>query len=1207
MTTQKTRPRWLTASAVIAASVISLVAPATAAQAAGETLQISLSAQTGTPSWDATDGNGFDTGPDNDIIRTNDQVIYQIEVAANGGTGTGAIVSLTLPQGQEFRDVPAWCNDPVDSTKDATPTPAIPAPTVPLTSTSWTTLPQQTLTCAIGDLPANSTQFLQLPAFQRIEVPNGTVLPTAVASVSTEAVPTPVSSTDDVSMTVSAAPKWDLSKNGVNVQENSGLVYSEVRACTTMPGTCHLRVFSVLISAENGGKGTTPLTGPVSFTDLLNPDSFYGTAVTGSQTWVDAGAQADALYAPRLATCSAANFYMNPLPRLTYGGATEDNAVRNTGTIACAQPAPGDDATVTVTGTDWSLYTYPSEVWRPEGLAIPDGRAYAVAATVSIEVPNAAVTTFGTTVGTTTTLSAHNEYSALQGTALDGTPQPTAADEPWNSYRDFTMIVNQPGGFDKYFAGVGGAEGNTPAGVYIPSNGVAEGPPGGQQVKSGTILASAGQDVISLLTVRGATLANSQPGSALACDVWDNTKLQLHDGDYGTWGTYAQTFPSDGEAVWLSGSYGAPDPDYTIQYSNVADPGADDTGCRAGTWYDDPALVPGNDSALAAEGIYTAVNQVRIWTTIEEPEATALSAMTNYFSIALRVVPGQDAGAIMPNWAGVTMKFGQEYTAAELLAMNPTLLSKYDPAAHTGAPGDRLIYAPAYVRVQKSVLVNGERTELTNATGGDTVTWELAPKLSTAATVASLAQPVVLEDCLPAGVLFQNASVTPTVAQPAPAPAGASITCDSGTYLRFDIGDYVPNTDIPPVTVETRISSVAAPGTYTNTVTVQTDPADPTPIEDRTDAAQVAIQQAAGVRLEKTPLTPVVQVNPDGNAATEKNVWQIDLANFNAPTAVSDVDVIDTLPVTTGEQGSDFSGTMVFESVEVTAGTGVTVLYTSDADVISNPDDASNGADGIAWCDAPSGGNVVIGTGDCPTDAGTVTGLRFLRPGPFLNGDVVQAKVTMVATGDEAGDVFVNAVEASANGLVFNVGPILQPETVSGSTIGDFVWFDADADGVQDDGELPVAGYPVALTGTDDLGNVVSLSTTTDADGRYLFESLRAGEYTVTFDPAALQTGWAFTVPLNGVDGDILFDSDADQVTGQSESITVGAGAERLDLDAGIVVPPAPPATPTPTPTPPVVTGLAITGGTVTGWVVFAGLILLVVGGVLYVRRRTSR
>ena len=66
--------------------------------------------------------------------------------------------------------------------------------------------------------------------------------------------------------------------------------------------------------------------------------------------------------------------------------------------------------------------------------------------------------------------------------------------------------------------------------------------------------------------------------------------------------------------------------------------------------------------------------------------------------------------------------------------------------------------------------------------------------------------------------------------------------------------------------------------------------------------------------------------------------------------------------------------------------------------------------------------------------------------------------------------------------------------------IGDRVWLDEDGDGVQDAGETGIPNVEVQLSGTDALGNAVSLTTTTDANGNYLFPDVPVGDYTVTYN-----------------------------------------------------------------------------------------------------------
>lgn len=68
---------------------------------------------------------------------------------------------------------------------------------------------------------------------------------------------------------------------------------------------------------------------------------------------------------------------------------------------------------------------------------------------------------------------------------------------------------------------------------------------------------------------------------------------------------------------------------------------------------------------------------------------------------------------------------------------------------------------------------------------------------------------------------------------------------------------------------------------------------------------------------------------------------------------------------------------------------------------------------------------------------------------------------------------------------------------LTGGAIGDYVWNDQDGDRVQDPTELGIPNVTVVLT--DSLGNVQT--TTTDANGNYLFTGLLPGTYTVTLDP----------------------------------------------------------------------------------------------------------
>ena len=120
--------------------------------------------------------------------------------------------------------------------------------------------------------------------------------------------------------------------------------------------------------------------------------------------------------------------------------------------------------------------------------------------------------------------------------------------------------------------------------------------------------------------------------------------------------------------------------------------------------------------------------------------------------------------------------------------------------------------------------------------------------------------------------------------------------------------------------------------------------------------------------------------------------------------------------------------------------------------------------------------------------------------------------------------------------------PVVIPPTYA---IGDYVWIDEDADGVQDAAELPLAGVRVELLQD---GTVIAV-TTTDAAGRYLFDELPAGTYRIRFVLTEEQQEiYAFTTATVG-GTTTARDSDADVTTGLTGEIVLGAGNAALTKD----------------------------------------------------------
>ena len=115
--------------------------------------------------------------------------------------------------------------------------------------------------------------------------------------------------------------------------------------------------------------------------------------------------------------------------------------------------------------------------------------------------------------------------------------------------------------------------------------------------------------------------------------------------------------------------------------------------------------------------------------------------------------------------------------------------------------------------------------------------------------------------------------------------------------------------------------------------------------------------------------------------------------------------------------------------------------------------------------------------------------------------------------------------------------------------LGNYVWEDADGDGVQDSGESGVKGVKVYLL--DDQGDRISGKVSiTDSDGKYSFCDLDAGTYSVEFDLATLPIG--YTVTLKDAGSNDARDSDADTATGKTARTTLSAGDNDTTWDMGI-------------------------------------------------------
>jgi LPXTG-site transpeptidase (sortase) family protein len=160
------------------------------------------------------------------------------------------------------------------------------------------------------------------------------------------------------------------------------------------------------------------------------------------------------------------------------------------------------------------------------------------------------------------------------------------------------------------------------------------------------------------------------------------------------------------------------------------------------------------------------------------------------------------------------------------------------------------------------------------------------------------------------------------------------------------------------------------------------------------------------------------------------------------------------------------------------------------------------------------------------TTAGGFYSFTNLAPGTYrvietdLAGYVSTTPNTVSATVSAGGSATVNFGDYKLTGGAL-------------SSVSGVVFNDANGNGVQDAGELPISGVTIQFR--NNAGTVIA-TTTTNASGAYTFSNLTAGTYTVTeIDPAGYLSTTLNTVAVNlsaGTNATVHF---GDQLTGSAQ------------------------------------------------------------------------
>ena len=247
------------------------------------------------------------------------------------------------------------------------------------------------------------------------------------------------------------------------------------------------------------------------------------------------------------------------------------------------------------------------------------------------------------------------------------------------------------------------------------------------------------------------------------------------------------------------------------------------------------------------------------------------------------------------------------------------------------------------------------------------------------------------------------------------------------------------------------------------------------------------------------------------------------------------------------------------------------------------------------WCQGTASGP----DASCGYTNSGVTAVRMQSGNTMTNGELCQLQLITMPVPDangntnQEGDIYANNAGASGDQLSLPVASNDVQINIFSGSIGDYFWFDANKNGLQDVGERPVFGATVRLYSATDTSTPLA-TTTTNPLGLYLFDNLIGADYVVEFIPPS---GFEFTTRYTG---DSAFDSNADPVSGLTDTISLSQNEDIRHVDAGLIenpivppiVPPTPPIEP-PCPCDDASNDSASAFNTVMMMIFFAGTLIL--------------
>ncbi len=951
-------------------------------------------ASDGTPSFDADDIPGNDSGPNNGIIRSHDIVTFNVDFSTDSGGATNPTIKATLPDGLVWDVLPAVGTGANSGIFDST--------------TGAPGGDMRTIVIHMPDIGSALSTSIPVQA-RALGYQDGTPLNGIQFEMCADELAAPLESAE-MDLEISSAPFMDIMLEapvfrGVHNNPSTGkdgAVYSYTLGILGQHPTR---------SGTDSFKGSAPIEDPFTFDiDLSNVSDSAEVFTWGpsiGQHQASDGINRNYERGPNgsggvQTMWSRSN---RPVGRAEEHTTATWEAARSTpdsGDATLGAGTPGGTYPVTVVGadTDGPLPTR----YANNGI-IPAGQGWFASYQVHVWIPICDID-----LGD----------DGIAGTDDDGVLQVAPAvtnfdpDDFWNDQNNYGLGVEDPDNNDHVHTVVSNSIGGPTKRLF--ESGVWRWVNTSSNWSAGDGVTSTGHQYdASVLSGRNAGVL-PQPG-VIWGDKFDTTSTKIvpiadYAGSNRSNHMWSRAYASGGpfSATWLQ--YGT---DYTIEFGTGGVGGAaggwtdwnsmgDATlaDSESPTWWLDPTD-PGIGGTYDPDtGVADSISKWRVKLLRDlEPGETVYSWVTyettGHSTLDLAADPTGDTIAD-------TIAATSDYRQASA-TLDEWITSEFNPLDNGWFPegtssdvfrGDRLRFVEAQVRVDKQVVDTGTGG---NFLAGSTATFTIDPTVTIPGPDDSApAEDVVVTDILPAGLTIVAGSLTPTSAQGN--PVEYCIVCDGSdwtpfyptsglaTGFRFNYGDVPLNTALPQIQFEVLVPFDAPNGqNYENTAVIES-PSDPSEEEWRDSQAGITAVQVAALSVNKVPITPLV---PEDTLM----IYELGVANVSDDKDIPFIDTIDLLPWSGDEDGSSFSGN--FTNINITGLDPSLEVYVTNQSptVLDNQDSlpgdgfADAGVDGVhAWFDAvgdPAGdwqyllSDVVAGTASFGMS--DITAVRVLSDG----------------------------------------------------------------------------------------------------------------------------------------------------------------------------------------------------------------------------------